>query len=160
MPRTGRTGADVNGAVTFEEVEQAVLETERGRWFLSEHARRIREAETANLMAAIRRLEGALLRTQEDLAARLSEAIGDEDRSPSPRPKASLTQRNMKYFRQDEDIFVEPESVESYLSVVPREEPEAFASIEKSKPSIAEPPPKKRIVIIRQKAEEELSLPC
>ena len=41
----------------FERIEDAVMETARGRWFLLEYARRLRAAETDRLLAAIERLE-------------------------------------------------------------------------------------------------------
>jgi len=44
----------------YEEIEAAVMETARGRWFLAEYARRVRNAESARLLAAIERLEARL----------------------------------------------------------------------------------------------------
>ena len=44
----------------FERIEAAVLETERGRWFLGEYARRIRAEETKALAAALARIENKL----------------------------------------------------------------------------------------------------
>jgi hypothetical protein len=41
----------------FEAIEDAVMETARGRWFLREFARRARSAETAHLLEAITRIE-------------------------------------------------------------------------------------------------------
>ncbi len=40
----------------FERIEAAVMETERGRWFLQEFARRLRAAETTEILAAVERL--------------------------------------------------------------------------------------------------------
>ncbi len=37
----------------YDAIEAAVMETARGRWFLAEHARRIRAAETSRILAAI-----------------------------------------------------------------------------------------------------------
>lgn len=51
---TGFSNAD------FEAIEAAVLNTARGRWFLSEHARRNRAADTHTLLEAIRKLESGL----------------------------------------------------------------------------------------------------
>lgn len=45
------------GDETFDEVERAVMETPRGRWFLAEYARRIRAGESDMILAAIARLE-------------------------------------------------------------------------------------------------------
>ncbi|MGE0210221.1 MAG: hypothetical protein AB7S41_00830 [Parvibaculaceae bacterium] len=44
----------------YEAVEAAVLNTARGRWFLAEHARRNRGADTHTLLEAIRKLENGL----------------------------------------------------------------------------------------------------
>ena len=44
----------------FETIEAAVMETERGRWFLAEYARRQRSADTQRLLEAIHKLESAI----------------------------------------------------------------------------------------------------
>ena len=63
----------------FETIEDAVMETARGRWFLREYARRMRAADTNRLLEAISRIErtmagqsaalGTNARTEFDLAA-------------------------------------------------------------------------------------------
>ena len=57
--------ADVRAVTTVSEtdydvIEAAVMETERGRWFLREYARRNRNADTEVLLGAIERLEQAV----------------------------------------------------------------------------------------------------
>ena len=42
----------------FALIEAAVMETERGRWFLAEYARRNRHADTETILGAIERIEG------------------------------------------------------------------------------------------------------
>jgi len=44
----------------YEQIEAAVMETARGRWFLAEFARRNRTADTETLLKAIQRLQNAL----------------------------------------------------------------------------------------------------
>ncbi len=44
----------------YEAIQAAVMETERGRWFLSEYARRNRVADTDMLLDAIKKLEGVV----------------------------------------------------------------------------------------------------
>jgi hypothetical protein len=44
----------------YEEIEAAVMETARGRWFLAEYGRRARAAEGEKLLAALERLEARL----------------------------------------------------------------------------------------------------
>jgi hypothetical protein len=46
----------------FEAIEDAVMETERGRWFLAEFIRRRRAEDTERILAAISRLEGRAAR--------------------------------------------------------------------------------------------------
>jgi hypothetical protein len=41
----------------YEAIEQAVLESVRGRWFLAEHAKRNRAADTLTLLDALKRIE-------------------------------------------------------------------------------------------------------
>lgn len=64
----------------YEEIEAAVMETARGRWFLSEYARRLRAAEIDRLLAAVarleRRLDGADAPTPAT-TARLMERLND-----------------------------------------------------------------------------------
>ncbi|MEO9877198.1 MAG: hypothetical protein ABJM26_14395 [Anderseniella sp.] len=51
---------DTIDGLDYEEIEQAVMETSRGRWFLTEFARRHKAADTAVLLGAIRRLESQI----------------------------------------------------------------------------------------------------
>lgn len=44
----------------YEEIEAAVMETARGRWFLAEYARRNRHADTTMLIAALDRIEAVV----------------------------------------------------------------------------------------------------
>ena len=55
------------GAADYAAICDAVLATERGRWFLSEYARRNRQADTAELLAAIERIAA---RSGDNAAAR------------------------------------------------------------------------------------------
>ncbi len=49
----------------FDRVEAAVMETERGRWFLTEFARRIRAEDAERILGAIDRLEARMEAAQE-----------------------------------------------------------------------------------------------
>lgn len=53
-------------ASQYDAIEDAVRETERGRWFLSEYARRNRNADTEVLLDAIRRIENAVTTERPD----------------------------------------------------------------------------------------------
>ena len=70
----------------FDELEAAVRETERGRWFLAEFERRQRARDTSRILAAIERLEAraaladeaeARARQEADRAALLMRELAD-----------------------------------------------------------------------------------
>ena len=46
--------------VDYEQIEGAVMETARGRWFLAEYARRNRNADTTMLLKALDRIEASI----------------------------------------------------------------------------------------------------
>ena len=67
----------------FEVIRQAVLETERGRWFLAEYAVRNRKSETTSLLAAIAKLEKAIgselqHETNSTIGNQISQKLSDE----------------------------------------------------------------------------------
>ncbi len=61
----------------YEAIEAAVMETEKGRWFLFEYARRHRSADTDVVMEAIGRLETLLKRERRPDADRIRLDIGE-----------------------------------------------------------------------------------
>lgn len=95
-------------SASFEEIERAVMQTERGRWFLAEHARRARAADTARILAAIARLEASHARpaaTQvhaandtgqstpiEQLMQRLTEAMSDVNAASGDHGPATMAE--------------------------------------------------------------------
>src|SRR3974390_3220559 len=50
----------------YEAIREAFMETARGRWFLSEYARRNRNADTSMVLDAVARIEGALAAQKQD----------------------------------------------------------------------------------------------
>ncbi|MGK2742300.1 protein phosphatase CheZ [Tepidicaulis sp. LMO-SS28] len=57
MPEGVKTAAaSISADEEFDAVEQAILETPRGRWFLKEYTRRNRQADTRDLVNAIEKL--------------------------------------------------------------------------------------------------------
>lgn len=172
---------------SFESLEAAVLETQRGRWFLEEYARRQRSAETLAILEILKRLEGSITKT-----SFLPPPKGAE-------PAPALKTEQLKFFKQDEEIFVEPTIAAPALSVVssppkadivPPPEPkgaklkiqrvpaaampdEEFMATEPDKPTpvapvqetntsfAPQPPaePKQRVVIIRRPASEAAEIP-
>ena len=173
----------------FAEIERAVMESARGRWFLAEHARRERAADADLILAAIRRLEAALV-------SRSKPALANPDSTAAQ--SAQLGPENMRYYRQDEDIFepvpgmksdrpalrvistpaIEPpaeqpaEKIASRVTIkriapeAPVQQPEG--SVAESKPSTPVEPEtpataptsdKPRIFVVRRASSEEFAIP-
>ena len=172
---------------SFESLEAAVLETQRGRWFLEEYARRQRSAETLAILEILKKLEGSITNS----------SFLPPPKGPEPAP--ALKTEQLKFFKQDEEIFVEPAIAAPALSVVssppkadivpppepkgaklkiqrvpatamPEEEfmaaepekPAALASVQETKTGFAPQPPaepKQRVVIIRRPASEAAEIP-
>jgi hypothetical protein len=93
---------------SFESLEAAVLETSRGRWFLEEYAKRQRSAETLAILEILKKLENSITNTSFLPPAKNTQALKSEQ---------------LKFFRQDEEIFVEPAIVPTSLSVVKKAPP-------------------------------------
>ena len=91
---------------SFESLEAAVLETSRGRWFLEEYARRQRSAETLAILEILKKLENSVTNNSFLPASKSAE------------PAQALKSEQLKFFKQDEEIFVEPAVVAPSLSVV------------------------------------------
>ena len=171
---------------SFESLEAAVLETQRGRWFLEEYARRQRSAETLAILEILKKLENSITNSSFLPPAK------------SPEPIPALKTEQLKFFKQDEEIFVEPTIAAPALSVVnsppkvdvapppeskgaklkiqrlpasalPEEtaaaEPEMpglTALVQESIASVAPQPaaePRQRVVIIRRPASEAAEIP-
>jgi chemotaxis protein CheZ len=63
----------------FDAILSAVMETNRGRWFLAEYARRNRYADTETLLGAIHRLENAMRREKAEAppSGRVRDGLAD-----------------------------------------------------------------------------------
>ena len=172
---------------SFESLEAAVLETQRGRWFLEEYARRQRSAETLAILEILKKLENS---------------VTNSSFLPPPKgaePAPALKTEQLKFFKQDEEIFVEPTIAAPALSVVssppkveftpppePKgaklkiqrvpssamseeeavavepENPELNAPVQESASNVAPQPAaqaKQRVVIIRRPASEASEIP-
>lgn len=87
----------------YEEIESAVCETARGRWFLEEYARRVRADDTARILSALGRIEALLqkhkpeaeharpLNPLEMLTQRLNDALAH----PYDAPRTDLAQQEI-----------------------------------------------------------------
>lgn len=66
-----------NSEAEYEAIESAVLETARGRWFLREHARRNRQADTTLLLSALAHLEETIREDRERSIPAVSRLLSD-----------------------------------------------------------------------------------
>ncbi len=80
-----RQQGDLDIHEDYEAIEAAVMETPRGRWFLSEFLRRHQAKETRRLLDALRRLERALELNQQ-LAPRIMAAFAATSATMHARP--------------------------------------------------------------------------
>jgi hypothetical protein len=148
----------------YEEIERAVMESARGRWFLAEYAKRIRAKDTALILDAIHRLE-----------TRATSATAGE---PLVKPLVSETIDSpeiaaaaLRYYRQDEDIFAplpgsKPDK--PVLRVVEgtnprvtirRIAPEAETPSGEAEPAPTVEPTRPRIVLVRKATSDMLAIP-
>ena len=166
-------------SASFEEIEEAVMESERGRWFLDEFARRQRSQETTALFTAIARLESAVKSSQELIAERVQKAVGlittvdaklaqTPGAPPPAHAVAEAEPRRASFFAQDEELFEParpPEAgIGATLVMHRRGEPEQPMAEAPPQPLPEADPfsgmqPKNRIVIIRHKASDEIAVP-
>lgn len=102
----------------YEAIAEAVMESPRGRWFLSEFAKRQRSRETAVIIDSLHRLEAAtadlykLTTNQDEIGKRIMRALERQSTSAAEGISATpttggerLNKQHLAYFRQDEDIF-------------------------------------------------------
>ncbi len=83
------------GPGDYDAIERAVMETPRGRWFLGQRDKRQRMDETQRILDALKKLEAVLA-------------------APSTKTAAQAPAlKNLKYFKQNEAIFVPAEAPQS-----------------------------------------------
>ncbi|MBL8905441.1 MAG: hypothetical protein JNM20_02075 [Rhizobiales bacterium] len=148
----------------YEEIERAVMESARGRWFLAEFAKRIRAQDTALILDAIHRLES---RTHASAAGEALVKPLVSETVDSPEIAASA----LRYYRQDEDIFAPLPGAnpdKPVLRVVEDTNPRVTIrrTASEQEKGIAEAtipersePAKPRIVLVRKPASDLLSIP-
>ena len=73
-PALPNPASPVTADSDYDSIHAAVMETARGRWFLSEYARRNRTADTGTLLTAIGRIESLIQERGEDAAVPAVEA--------------------------------------------------------------------------------------
>lgn len=161
----------------YESIENAVMETARGRWFLSEHKKRHGGTDTPTLLDAIGRLEKVISSISKDfppqqttdqdsiipatIAAPLATSIASAPEAASETP--SLSQENLQFFSNDEDLFADdtstlPPTAIEIDSPAPEAEPvTSQATASEVSPEIsAEPenPPRDRFKIFKTSPSE------
>jgi hypothetical protein len=160
------SGASDLGAADYQAIEEAVMESPRGRWFLGEYARRLRQEDNLALVRAMARLESALAANQSAIVERMANLLGGAPPATAPAPRPDpLTDDQLGYFLRDEDIF-EPAAAmtggdtrpEPGIVAKPPEPPELKLQAVVPPPVRSEPA-KRRIVIIRHQPGEELAVP-
>lgn len=95
----------------FDDLQAAVESSPKGRWFLEEYARRMRAHETGSILEAIAKLE------------RVINASGPHAAPALPEPV--LRQHQLKYFKNDEELFEDAKPAPT-VTIVPSE-PQANA---------------------------------
>jgi hypothetical protein len=179
MPKTLADDAAALSPEDFEEIEEAVMETARGRWFLAEYAKRLRHADSEAMLAAMTKLQAAIVTNQDEILQRLTRAL-ETAAEPASRPSGpaqTLSEREMKFFHSDEELFEPAASAPggkaqpvirrlsgmAEIAALPPS-PEALPSAMPPGPAsageaAAREQPKRRIVIIRHKPGEEIDVP-
>ncbi len=172
--------------VDFDAIREAVMETPRGRWFLTEYSNRLNAGGTAGLLDSMKRLENAVVSHHEALMGRLAEALARGPAAAPPvAPQQDLAPKHMKFFKQDEEIFepapqasitvvkdIPKPDVPKGARVVIRRTSETVIPPQEMAPHPVQPPapeavetvlaeaaPKRRIVIIRHKSGETIDVP-
>jgi len=113
----------------YETIENAVMETARGRWFLAEHKKRHSGTDTPTILDAIARLEKVMAsiklgepdqqKSSKTTTAPFAPAAVDIPSTSLP-TKAEAHQpsdENLQFFKNDEDLFAEETS--SFLTQAP-----------------------------------------
>ncbi len=116
----------------FESLKAAVSQTAQGRWFLEEFAKRQRSIETLAILETIRKLENSLKNN-----------VLNPFSQPAEKAKA-LNPQQLKFFKQDEELFVEPSIAVPTFQVVgstPKNETKTTAETKGAKLKIQRVPP-------------------
>lgn len=113
----------------FEDLQAAVESSPKGRWFLEEYARRMRAHDTGSILEAIAKLERVIT-----------------DNGPvavQPLPEPQLRQHQLKYFKQDEELFVEAKAAPT-VTVVETAPQAVEPQVPAPEPQVEEPKPEVR----------------
>ena len=80
--------ATLPGEEDYAAIAEAFMETSRGRWFLTEYAKRNRNADTSMVLEAVARIEQSLTAQREEDLQRQESLHREEGSSGSSRRKA------------------------------------------------------------------------
>ena len=84
--------AALPGEEDYAAISEAFMETSRGRWFLTEYAKRNRNADTRMVLDAVARIEQSLAAQKEDSLAAQREPRPLRPRQMPPRTKPRLAE--------------------------------------------------------------------
>src|ERR1700684_3415465 len=74
----------------YDAISAAFMETSRGRWFLTEYAKRNRNADTRMVLDAVARIEQSLVAQKEETLAARRQGLASEQRpTPAAAPKSA-----------------------------------------------------------------------
>lgn len=157
----------------YESIENSVMETTRGRWFLAEHKKRHNGIDTPAILDAIARLEKVMTsinigepdipKSNKVSAVPLALNIPSAAETSPPEP-GQLSDENLQFFKNDEDLFAEDTS--SFLSETPAEiisknvneipEPvETSKPVETPEPRETSEPDRERFKIFKKSSQDE-----
>jgi hypothetical protein len=115
--------AALPGEEDYAAISEAFMETSRGRWFLTEYAKRNRNADTRMVLDAVARIEQSLASQKEDgLAAQREAAAADASLNEAKLTEARLAEAKLAEARLAEVRLTEARLTEARLT-------EAMASI-------------------------------
>ena len=142
------------------------MESPRGRWFLSEYARRNRAADTHMLLEAIAKLERIVA---EKSPHRGGAGAAGKSGSQDGEADSALTAGNLSYFEGDEDLFeAGRETVEAARPAEPARSLVVVSEDQaRTRPALPVQPvqprpkanPKDRIVFIRRASSKDVAIP-
>jgi hypothetical protein len=147
------------GPEDYDAVEQAVMQTPRGRWFLSERDKRRQAGETQRILDALKKLESALAalpvtapvpngtdvlralaaqRAAADPAPPKGVSTTELTSAPAESAAQALSMKNLKYFKLDEAVFTPAQPTVPKLAAVepagPADPPKPAASAKLEEP--------------------------
>jgi hypothetical protein len=110
--------AALPGEEDYAAISEAFMETSRGRWFLTEYAKRNRNADTRMVLDAVARIEQSLAAQKEDgLAAQREAAAADASLNEAKLAEARLAEAKLAEARLTEARLTEARLAEAMAAI-------------------------------------------